>query len=65
MDPVLAEQALRGEDMELAAFIRQLYRREIDDPTGYDMILNLEHLEAEAAADAVVTALRRKLGAPA
>ena len=65
IEPALAEHALRSEDMELAAFIRQLYRREIDDPTGYDLILNLGHLETEAAADALVTALRRKLGAPA
>ena len=65
IDLILAEQALRGEDVEVAAFIRQLYRREIDDATGYDLVLNLGHLETEAAADAVVTALRRKLGAPA
>jgi cytidylate kinase len=63
IEPALAEQHLRREDEELAAFIRQLYRREIDDTAGYDLILNLEHLEAEAAADAVITALRRKLGA--
>jgi len=65
IDPTLAEHALRCEDVELAAFIRQLYRREIDDATGYDLVLNLGHLETDAAADAVVTALRRKLGAPA
>ena len=65
IEPVLADHALRCEDTELAAFIRQLYRREIDDPMGYDLVLNLAHLEAEAAADTVVTALRRKLGAPA
>jgi len=65
IEPALAEERLRKEDEDLAAFIRQLYRKEIDDPAGYDLILNLEHLEAEAAVEAVITALRRKLGASA
>ena len=65
IDSVLAGQALLREDQDVAAFIRQLYHREIDDPTGYDLILNLGTIEIEAAADAVVTTLRRKLGAPA
>ncbi len=61
MDLSLAEEAARWEDQEVAAFIRQLCHREIDDPMGYDLILNLGHLGYDAAVDAAVTALIRKL----
>jgi cytidylate kinase len=63
IDPILAGQEVLREDGELAAFIRQTYHREIDDPMGYDLIVNLGTLEMGAAADAVITALKSKLGA--
>jgi cytidylate kinase len=65
IDMVLASETLVREDRDVAAFIHQMYHREIDDPTGYDLILNLGTLGTEAAADAVLIALRRKLGTPA
>jgi cytidylate kinase len=65
IDTILAEQAIQREDEDLAAFIRQMYRKEIDDPMGYDLIVNLGTLDVDAAADAVVTALHRKLNTPA
>jgi cytidylate kinase len=61
IDPVLAEKILLQEDEDVAGFIRQMYHREIDDPMGYDIILNLGALGTDAAADAVITAMRRKL----
>jgi cytidylate kinase len=65
IDPALARQALLREDQDVAAFIRQTFHREIDDPMGYDLILNLGTLDPEVAADTVVTTLRRKLGSQA
>jgi cytidylate kinase len=61
VDPILAGKQLLQEDEDMAAFIRQMYHREIEDPLGYDLILNMETLGTEAAADAVITAMRRKL----
>jgi cytidylate kinase len=61
LDSLLAEKAVLQEDQEVARFIRQTYHHEVDDPTGYDLILNLGSLSPEAAVEAVVAALHRKL----
>jgi hypothetical protein len=58
-----AERKVREADASRAAFIRQVYHRDIDDPLGYDLVLNTEHLTIEAAAETVHGTLRRKLGA--
>ncbi len=63
LEPDRARRRIHEDDVELAAFIRQVYQRDIDDPEGYDLILNLGSLPPDAAADAIVAALRRKLGA--
>jgi cytidylate kinase len=65
-EAIPAEQARRRiavDDAQKAEFIRQAFGKDINDPSGYDMILNLGSLAPEAAADCVVAALRRKLGA--
>jgi hypothetical protein len=58
-----AERKVRDADASRAAFIRQVYRRDIDDPLGYDLVLNTESLGIEAAAETVHATMRRKLGA--
>jgi len=60
--PAEARERIRQDDAARARFIRQAYRQEIDDPAGYDMILNVGSLAAEAAAECVLAALRHKLG---
>ena len=44
------------------AFIRQVYERRIDDPCGYDLVLNLETLGMDIAVHTVLAALQRRLG---
>jgi len=56
-----AERKVRATDAARAAFIRQVYHRDIDDPLGYDLVVNTELLGVEPAAEAVHTALRSKL----
>lgn len=56
-----AERKVRATDAARAAFIRQVYHRDIDDPLGYDLVVNTEVLGVEPAAEAVYSALRIKL----
>ena len=41
------------------AFIRKYFNADITDPKNYDIILNMEYLSIEAAADIVTAALER------
>jgi cytidylate kinase len=63
--PAEARERLRVDDRERARFVRQVFGRDVEDPLGYDMIVNLALLDIEAATEAIVAALRRKLGQPA
>jgi cytidylate kinase len=56
-----AERRVTEHDDEQEAFVRQVYHRSIDDPRGYDLILNLDGLDVEAAAEAVLAVLHAKL----
>lgn len=62
IEPGAALERLQRDDAARAAYIRQTFHRDIDDPLGYDMIVNLAAMSADAAADAVEAGLRRKLG---
>src|SRR5262245_29681487 len=58
-----ARRRVREDDTAQTAFIRQVFRREIDDPLGYDLVLNLGGVDLAAAAQTVAAALGAKLGA--
>lgn len=59
-----AAERVRRNDVRQAAFIRQVYGREVDDPSGFDLVLNMGALDVETAASAILAALRHKLQAP-
>jgi cytidylate kinase len=59
LDKALAR--IQEDDATRARFIRQVYRKDIQDPAGYDLILNLGSLMPEPAADCIVAAAHRKL----
>jgi len=61
LKPAEAAARLRTDDDVRARFVRQVFSREIEDPLGYDLVLNLEGFDLQAAADTVVAALRNKL----
>lgn len=61
--PARAERIVRDGDAATGEYIRRLFGRDVDEPSGYDLIVNTEHLAPEAAAALVQDALRRKLGA--
>ena len=58
-----ARRRVHEDDDAQMKFIRQVYRREIDDPLGYDLVVNLGSVDLASAAQAVTTTLRAKLGA--
>src|SRR5437867_174616 len=49
-------------DTEQRAFVLQALGKDIDDPLGYDLVLNLGTLDLESATQTTLTALHRKLG---
>jgi len=61
IDEGVAEARLRADDRERAGFVRQAFGRDIEDPMGYDLILNLGAISVETATDAVAAALHSKL----
>jgi len=65
LDAAEAERRVEANDAAQAAFIRQVYGRDIDDPLGYDLVLNLGGIDTESAARLCLSALRCKLGAVA
>ena len=65
IDGDAAERKVRENDRQQEGFIRKTYGAEINDPTGYDLVLNLGALDPETAVQTAMTAFHRKLGAAA
>jgi cytidylate kinase len=62
IDPDAARDKAITRDAQQADFIRQGYGQDISDPLGYDLILNLTHMDQETAVELTLAALRRRLG---
>lgn len=60
-DQGTAEEMVREHDTRQAQFVRGVFGHEIDDPEGYDCVLNAASLGSETAAAIVLAALRQKL----
>ncbi len=56
-----ARKRVDENDLTQKKFIRQAFNREIDDPAGYDIILNPIDLGLGAAVEAVLAAAKAKL----
>ena len=57
-----AERHVQQVDQERAAFIRRHFHREVDDPLGYDLVINTASIGPDAAVELIDRALREKLG---
>lgn len=55
-----ATREVDASDHERAEFIRKVFRRSIDDPHCYDLVLNTHTIPVEGAADLIVAAARAK-----
>jgi len=47
-------------DNSRRAFIQRFFKRDIEDPEYYDLVVNTEHLTYDVAAQAIVRAVQRK-----
>lgn len=59
--PEATEREIRERDAEQVSFIQRVYGKRIDDPEGYDLMLNMQSMDFETAVDVVMAALRKKL----
>jgi len=56
-----ARKLVQAHDSMRSAFIEQYFGQNVNDPQGYDLVLNTGALEIDAAVEIVLTALRSKL----
>jgi hypothetical protein len=56
-----AQRLVVQNDEAQRAFIHQAFHHDIDDPTGYDLLLNVPDLGIEVALETVLAAARAKL----
>ena len=56
-----AERRVEQTDAERAAFIREVFGKDVDSAENYDLVLNTGDLSLEAAAEIVLTKLQAKL----
>jgi cytidylate kinase len=52
-----ATRRVEEDNADRTRFVRQVYRQDIDDPLGYDLVVNLGSLDVGRAVDVVVAAL--------
>lgn len=60
-----AERAVHRSDQERAAFIQGYFHHGIDDPLGYDLVINTAALGIEPASELIERTLRAKLSGKA
>jgi cytidylate kinase len=58
-----ATHRVEADNADRARFTRQVYKKDIDDPLGYDLVVNLGTLDPAAAVELVVAALTAKVKA--
>jgi cytidylate kinase len=60
-----ALRQIEADNADRAKFVRQVFKQDIDDPLGYDVVVNLGALGLEPAVELVLAALSSKLRAAA
>ena len=56
-----AERDIRDNDARQEDFVRKVFARDIDDPLGYEMLINMGSTDLETAATVAVAALRLRV----
>ena len=57
----VARRRVHDLDNAQRAFIRQVFHRDIDDPCGYDLVVNTAAIPADAVVDIIVAGLARRV----
>jgi cytidylate kinase len=52
-----ATRRVEEDSADRAKYTRQIFKRDIDDPTGYDLVVNLGTLELDAVVELIAAAL--------
>jgi len=55
-----AVRVVERDDVAKRGWIQQVYRKDIEDPLGYDLVINTAELEVDSATATLVAALRAK-----
>jgi len=63
LDLSAAARKVDEHDAAREAFVRKVHGSDVEDPHGYDIVINLGSLDLDAATRTVLTALRGKLSA--
>jgi len=58
-----ARSEIEQNDAQQAAFIRQVFGQSIDDPLGFDIVVNMGDLDEDTSMRAILAALRQKIQA--
>jgi hypothetical protein len=56
-----AVRRVEQNDRDQRGFVKQSFGRDIDDPTGYDLMINTARMELEDAGELIATALQRMM----
>jgi cytidylate kinase len=56
-----AKDQIAHSDHERRQFISRLFKAEIDDPLGYDLVVNTAHMDVEDLVDMTIVALKAKM----
>ncbi|MHB9027018.1 MAG: cytidylate kinase-like family protein [Armatimonadota bacterium] len=56
-----AERELRHADRRRARFVRQHFRREIDDPLAYDLVINIGRMTPDDVTELIAGAVSRRV----
>lgn len=62
VDEKEARKRVVNRDSRREAFVKQAYQSDINDPLHYDMVINTGNLSIDAAARAVIKAMRKNTG---
>jgi cytidylate kinase len=63
--PGEARKLVQAHDTKREVFVEQYFGQQINDPLGYDLIVNTGALDPESVHQIALTALRKKLAGPA
>ena len=64
VEPQEAERILERADRERARFIQRYLHRDLEDPTAFDLMVNLERVGLDRGADTVVSLYRAMFPSP-
>lgn len=62
LDRQAAEQFVADGDQGRRELIQRYFRRDVADPSLYDLVINLQHLDHERAAELIVDQYHRRFG---